>query len=183
MSCITAHLTQLKKLTYGKHIVARIEKLLAAGNAAANQQVHTLQHTSQSMHLCIFSCRFRSSSWHLLSLTVSSDADALASCLGQCTCVPQHTLPMFIVDSGISMQGGQCTRFKNNLAFVSTCIMTSKQPETFCCIACPYDVMQLARLKQLSQAHTQLRTGRTADVPGSSTTIQRSQCSTECIIC
>ena len=44
MSCITAHLTQLKKLTYGKHIVARIEKLLAAGNAAAIQQVCALKH-------------------------------------------------------------------------------------------------------------------------------------------
>ena len=39
MSCITAHLSQLKKLTYGKHIVARIEKLLVAGNAAAVHQV------------------------------------------------------------------------------------------------------------------------------------------------
>ena len=39
MARITAHLNQLKKLTYGKHIVARVEKLLVAGNAAAVQQV------------------------------------------------------------------------------------------------------------------------------------------------
>ena len=39
MTRITAHLVQLKKLTYGKHIVARVEKLLVAGNAAASQQV------------------------------------------------------------------------------------------------------------------------------------------------
>ncbi|KAL3147052.1 hypothetical protein ABBQ38_015016 [Trebouxia sp. C0009 RCD-2024] len=38
MARITAHLNQLKKLTYGKHIVARVEKLLVAGNAAAVQQ-------------------------------------------------------------------------------------------------------------------------------------------------
>lgn len=41
MARITAHLHQLKKLTYGKHIVARVEKLLVAGNAAASQQVHS----------------------------------------------------------------------------------------------------------------------------------------------
>lgn len=39
MTRITIHLNQLKKLTYGKHIVARVEKLLVAGNAAAEQQV------------------------------------------------------------------------------------------------------------------------------------------------
>ena len=39
MARITTHLNQLKKLTYGKHIVARVEKLLVAGNAAAVQQV------------------------------------------------------------------------------------------------------------------------------------------------
>ena len=39
MTRITIHLNQLKKLTYGKHIVARVEKLLVAGNAAAVQQV------------------------------------------------------------------------------------------------------------------------------------------------
>ena len=39
MTRITTHLNQLKKLTYGKHIVARVEKLLVAGNAAANLQV------------------------------------------------------------------------------------------------------------------------------------------------
>ncbi len=35
MTRITIFLNQLKKLTYGKHIVARVEKLLVAGNAAA----------------------------------------------------------------------------------------------------------------------------------------------------
>ena len=39
MARITIHLNQLKKLTYGKHIVARVEKLLVAGNAATVQQV------------------------------------------------------------------------------------------------------------------------------------------------
>lgn len=42
MARITTHLNQLKKLTYGKHIVARVEKLLVAGNAAAVQQVNHL---------------------------------------------------------------------------------------------------------------------------------------------
>ena len=40
MTRITIHLNQLKKLTYGKHIVARVEKLIVAGNAAAVQQVN-----------------------------------------------------------------------------------------------------------------------------------------------
>ena len=40
MARITTHLNQLKKLTYGKHIVARVEKLLVAGSAAATQQVN-----------------------------------------------------------------------------------------------------------------------------------------------
>ena len=45
MTRITIHLNQLKKLTYGKHIVARVEKLLVAGNAAAEQQVmHVFFH-------------------------------------------------------------------------------------------------------------------------------------------
>ncbi|KAL0045822.1 hypothetical protein WJX82_005732 [Trebouxia sp. C0006] len=38
MTRITIFLNQLKKLTYGKHIVARVEKLLVAGNAAAAVQ-------------------------------------------------------------------------------------------------------------------------------------------------
>jgi len=42
MTRITIFLNQLKKLTYGKHIVARVEKLLVAGNAAAAVQQVTL---------------------------------------------------------------------------------------------------------------------------------------------
>ncbi|KAL0043529.1 hypothetical protein WJX79_007470 [Trebouxia sp. C0005] len=38
MTRITIFLNQLKKLTYGKHIVARVEKLLVAGKAAAAVQ-------------------------------------------------------------------------------------------------------------------------------------------------
>lgn len=42
MTRITIFLNQLKKLTYGKHIVARVEKLLVAGKAAAAVQQVTL---------------------------------------------------------------------------------------------------------------------------------------------
>ncbi len=58
MARITAHLNQLKKLTYGKHIVARVEKLLVAGNAAAVQQVRpkdSIAVMSASRVLCAVS--------------------------------------------------------------------------------------------------------------------------------
>lgn len=54
MARITTHLYQLKKLTYGKHIVARVEKLLVAGNAAAVQQVsHHCQSTFRMLCCCL----------------------------------------------------------------------------------------------------------------------------------
>ena len=60
MTRITIHLNQLKKLTYGKHIVARVEKLIVAGNAAAVQQVNLF---------CIVDCRC--TTYFIVCLSVS----------------------------------------------------------------------------------------------------------------
>lgn len=56
MARITAHLNQLKKLTYGKHIVARVEKLLVAGNAAAVQQVRPSSGALCGSSACCLYC-------------------------------------------------------------------------------------------------------------------------------
>jgi pumilio RNA-binding family len=41
LSRIKVHLNALKKYTYGKHIVARVEKLVAAGGKIPNPPFHS----------------------------------------------------------------------------------------------------------------------------------------------
>ena len=55
LSRIKVHLSALKKYTYGKHIVARVEKLVAAGG------IHSffLCYIYEFVLLCMHVCRFR----------------------------------------------------------------------------------------------------------------------------
>lgn len=57
LSRIKVHLSALKKYTYGKHIVARVEKLVAAGGI--HSFILPLLFIYEFVLLCMHVCRFR----------------------------------------------------------------------------------------------------------------------------
>ncbi len=99
MTRITIFLNQLKKLTYGKHIVARVEKLLVAGNAAAAVQQVTLPLLLlfDAVRRCLMHALVCIKQAHLLCSQLSSRSHCPCPCFAlifAAAAIQQVTLPL-----------------------------------------------------------------------------------------